>query len=263
MADEIPAYRPGAVAPGVENTAQRIKQLERQLAEIQRRDLSRANIGQGGRLRGVYGNGNEAVLFGVDPDDGANKSQIRYGSGDVAFSVAPGLYTPDEQLTMFDTNGAPLMITDELAGYGISHPSLSYNLYGREELQPGATVGTAVIHAEGWAAMYNPVLHVATRVRIVHSTAGTDNLLAFLEIRDMGQNLLVTSSTQTIPATGSVIFAATFERMCVIPASSIGRRLIARVCAYSAAPANFAVTMYPLMSIGISQAGYDLYPTLH
>jgi hypothetical protein len=52
MADEIPTVRPGAVAPGIQDMAQRVKALEKQVAELARRDLSRANIGQGGRLRG-------------------------------------------------------------------------------------------------------------------------------------------------------------------------------------------------------------------
>lgn len=261
MADEIPTVRPGAVAPDAGNTAQRIKKLEGQLAEQQRRDLSRANIGQGGRLRGLYGNGSEAVLFGVDPDDGANKATIKYSDGTGAFSIAPGLpaYGSKEQIRMNDINGKPIFITDEVAGYGISHPGLGYPVWGREELAPGASSPAAVTVIEGTNSVYNPVWFVAARMRCGHSIAGTSTVNFYLEIRD-GGTVVATSSVQAEVVTGVVFAIRSFARMCVIPAERIGNQLTAFVKAYTTTPADFGITAYPQWSSGTSRAFYDYNP---
>lgn len=261
MADEIPTVRPGAVSPGAQNLAERVKQLEKQLAEMQRRDLSRANIGQGGRLRGLYGNGNESVLFGVDPDDGANKATIKYSDGQGAFSVAPGLadYGGKEQLRMNDLNGKAIFITDEVAGYGISHPGLSYGIWGREELQPGNSAGTAVTMIEGHNAVYNPVWFVVARMRLAHTIAGTSSVSMFLELRD-GATVVTTSGTQVEAVTGVVFAARTFQKMVLIPAGYMSQGLTMNLRVHTPTPADFNVTGYPLQSKGASKAFFDLNP---
>jgi hypothetical protein len=259
---EIPTYIPGAVAPSADDTAQRIKALERTVAELTRKDLSRANIGQGGRLRGLYGNGSESVLFGVDPEDGANKSQIRYSDGVPAFAVSPGLpaYGSREQLRLNDLNGVPIFITDEVAGYGISHPGLTYIMSGREELAPGASSGAAVTVMEGGNQVYNPVWYVVARMRIGHNIAGTSTVNFFLEIKS-GSTVVATSSIQSEPVTGVIFAIRTFIRMCAIPAEYIARGLSATVKAYATTPADFGVMASCLESRGASRSFFDLNPT--
>jgi hypothetical protein len=259
-----PGFLPGAVPPHTNDTGAQLRKLEKQIDTLGRKDLTRANIGQGGRLRGLYGNGNESVLFGVDPDDGANKSQIKYSDGVTAFSVAPGApqYGSKEQMYMRDIAGRPVYATDEVAGYGLSHPTFTYGLWGREELQPGANLGAATIMAEGIAYVYNPAWHVMVRVRLGHTIAGTSSINMVLELSDQTGAVLYTSQVQTEPATGVVFAIRTFERMVLVPQTHIGRRLNARVKAYAGTPSDWNVTMYPFMSTGLSKAGYDLLPAL-
>jgi hypothetical protein len=198
----------------------------------------------------------------ADPDDNANKSQIKYSDGLTAFSVAPGspTYGSKEQLTLRDLSGKPMFVTDEVAGYGISHPGLAYPVWGREELQPGNSAPNAVIVAEGHNAVYNPVWFVSVRLRLAHSIAGTSSVSVFLELRDIGNTVLATSSTVVIPVTGVVFLASTFSKMCVIPESSMANGVTAFVKVHTPTPSDFGVTAYPIQSKGTSRALYDYNP---
>lgn len=252
---------PGSVPPPSDDMAKRLAALERRVDELSRKNIDRSTVGQGGVIRGLYKNGNEAFLFGVDPDDGANKSQIKYSDGQVAFSVAPGaaVYGGKEQLRINDLNGRAIMVTDEVAGYGLSHPGFAYPVWGREELQPGNSAPNAVTVAEGHNQVYNPVWYVTARMRLVHNIVGTSTVNFFLEIRS-GSTVIATSGIQAEAVTGSVIVARSFIRMCAIPANYIASGLSARIQAYTATPSDFGVTVYPLESKGTSRAFYDLSP---
>lgn len=260
-----PGYVPGSVPPNNGNTEQRLRDLEKRIDAITRKDLSRANIGQGGRLRGQYSNGSESILFGVDPEDGRNKAQIKYSDGNNAFSVSPGneAFGSLEHLVMWDQSRNVFLSTDELIGYGLSNPTLALPVWGREELQPGANAGAAVAMAEGRNFVYNPVVHMQIRVRCAHSAAGTTNLSMFLEVVDQSANVLATSSTQTESVTGVVFSVKTFERQVVLPESAMGRLCTIRMRVHSPTPANYGVTAYPMMCIGTSKSWYDIFPALH
>jgi hypothetical protein len=121
---EAEVTAPGSVPQPNDRLEQRIKALEKLVDELQRKDLSNATVGQGGRIRGLYKDGTQAFAYGTDPADGQNRMLMHYTTGDTAIRITPGspLYGSSEQLVIKDLANHRILGTDELAGYGIVEP---------------------------------------------------------------------------------------------------------------------------------------------
>lgn len=115
---------PGSVPPNNDDLAKRLREVERRLDEMSRRNLDNATVGQGGRIRGLYKDGTQAFAYGTDPADGQNRMLMHYTTGDTAIRITPGspLYGAAEQLVIKDLANHRILGTDELAGYGIVEP---------------------------------------------------------------------------------------------------------------------------------------------
>jgi hypothetical protein len=245
---------PGSVPPPMDDTARRIAALERRVDELTRRDLSNAQVGQGGRLRGLYSNGQEAFQFGLDPVDGVNKSLIRYSNGTRAIGVGAGAaaYGSQEQLSIFDLAGNGVLVTDEVAGYGLSHPSLSYllgqNFAGSGGAVPAATE-TAVL--EGYSILYNPAVLFRALVR----TTGT--WTARFVLMD-GAGVIQTSTTATATQTDNQYV----NKMISVPEEAIAQLGWSLRLLVTSSAGLATVNAYPLRSVGVSQAYYLQNPGL-
>lgn len=255
---------PGSVPPPMDDTARRIRNLEARVDELTRRDLSNAQVGQGGRLRGLYSNGAEAFQFGRDPVDGENKATINYSGGTRAFGIGPGAvaYGSQEQLRINDLSGSPVLITDELAGYGLSVPNFPMLLNGWEEtdLTGATTSATAASKATGYSYAYNPALHFYIRLRLRDTTASTFNARVRATLPDSS----IIESTDTVYSVGANVINIRFmEKIILLPPEAMGQQIQADVMVWNSSGANGAVQAVPQLCHGVAKSFYDGAASLH
>jgi hypothetical protein len=203
----VPQYRPGPVAQPDQGLIDRLRALEQVVSELQKRDMNRATVGQGGTFRGYYDNGQLAFTFGEDiDDDGVRKVRMNYAStGGVAFQVGPGNPNVDEpeQFKLVDQAGAKMFATDGYAGYGLAEPGLTYFMGAANPF--ARTSGVEDFVAESWAPFYNPVIYSTIRISNLSGiTGGTVRLIA----KDGAGITQVSSSNGTIIAGTSIITKA-------------------------------------------------------
>jgi hypothetical protein len=213
MTSGIPPVRPGAVQQPDTSTNDRVRRLEELVAELQRKDMNRATVGQGGTFRGYYDNGQLAFTFGEDLDDGVRKVRMNYASnGGVAFQVGPGnpAVGEDEQFKLVDQAGRKVFATDGLAGYGLAEPALSiplYTIYGLSWVS-----GVEQVIARATPFLYNPVVVSSIQARAF--AGGVTAVSGRLRVTD-GNGATVVSSSTAIGANGTV------TRMVLLPESFI------------------------------------------
>lgn len=258
---------PGQVSQPTTALEQEVRELRRMVEELSRKDLSNANIGQGGRLRGLYANGAEALLLGNDPTDGGNKARISYSQGGPVFQVRPTAASGvavNEVMEVLDQSGNEIIETDPYAGYGLLHPFFNYTMCGYEELgMAGSTTqATATEVSKNIGFMYNYARHVISRFRVKNTGAAT-TASAFLEVQDFNGNMIVQSSLQTFSVGASVIVAFDFERMAPLPAQYMSSRVQTLIRAFSPGAAAITIQAMPYMCSGIPKNWYDFYPALH
>lgn len=158
---------PGQVSSPISALEQEVRELRRMVEELSRKDLSNANVGQGGRLRGLYSNGAEAFHFGKDPIDSQNKARIDYSSGGTAIGIGPGAseYGAQETMVIRDLAGNIVFQTDELAGAGLSNPGGAAYPFGCMFAGTGTgsalAAGVEVVVAQGGWSFYHPAIFVA------------------------------------------------------------------------------------------------------
>lgn len=249
-------YAPGTVGQPNDQITARLRQLEQTVAELMRRDLSNANVGQGGRLRALYGNGNEAFQTGKDPADGQNKTRISYSGGGLAISIGPGsaAYGSQETLVVKDLVGNTVFGTDELAGFGLSHPGINYPMGTNFEGTPSASLasGVEVPAASGGFLYYHPVLWVQCLVTTSLSWK------ARLRLYDQVAGAEVATSSTTPVQSGSQYF----ERMLQIPQAYVGRQnMLAEVRLTPQAAGS--VQLWPKQCSGTTLSYYDIRPDIH
>lgn len=264
-----PGVAPGSVPPLMDDTARRIRALEQRVDELSRRDLSNANVGQGGSLRGLYPNGAEAFLFGRDSVDGGNKSRIDYSQGGPAFQVrpttSPGAEVA-EVMEVLDQVGNVILQTDPYAGYGLIHPALEYTMSGYEAVGfVGATTqATALELGMSIGFAYHYCRHVIARLRFTNSTGATQSVSGFVEITDLNGNVINTSSLSSWSIGTGVITINKLEKMVSLPETAMATRVNVRMCFFSPSNSgNVTVQTFPQMCLGIGKNWYDTYPGLH
>jgi len=215
MTSGVPQYRPGPVAQPDQGLIDRIRALEQVVSELQKRDMNRATVGQGGTFRGFYDNGQLAFTFGEDIDDGVRKVRMNYAStGGVAFQVGPGNPAVDEpeQFKLVDQNGAKVFATDGYAGYGLAEPSLSYFMGPVDSF--ARTNGVEDFLAECNAMFYNPA--VLSSIRITGMAGGITGASVRLVAIDAAGITQVSSSSAVIGAGISLV-----KRVILLPSNMI------------------------------------------
>lgn len=207
-----PSYRPGPVNQPDTGVNERIARLEALVDELQRRDMNRATVGQGGTFRGYYDNGQLAFTFGEDIDDGVRKVRINYPStGLQALQIGPGnaAVNEAEQFQLRDQSNKKMFATDGIAGYGLAEPSFQHLLaaiYGLNWVS-----GTPQVAAQANSFFYNPALFSTIQVR--NFAGGVTAMAGKLRVTD-GNGTFVESSTT--PAVGANTL---LQRIVLLPAS--------------------------------------------
>lgn len=270
MADDfsgIPPVAPGVVTPSLSSTEAKFAEQRRRLEAVTRRDLSNAGVGAGGRLRMYYKDGTRGVLMGTDPTDGANKVRLDYDTGVNAMSLQPGaaVYGGRTQMRLRDLAGASFVATDEVAGFGLAHPSLSYPIASFEPIAAGmpTTQATAAVLAQGVNYVYNPTWVVGGRIRVQNGATGF-TLNAFLHVVCADGTVIDSSVTSTAIAT-NVFQIVNFDKMVLMRAADMGRQAVAEIRIYrTGSDATLtAATAYVPRSLGVSQAYYEANPGAH
>lgn len=250
MTSGLPQVRAGAVAQPDQGLIDRIRRLEILVEELNRKDMNRATVGQGGTFRGYYDNGQLAFTFGEDIDDGVRKVRMNWPStGGVAFQVGPGNPNANEaeQFKLLDQAGNNMFATDGVAGYGLAEPSLTYYMGAANPF--GRTSGVEDFVAECNAFFYNPAVWATIRISNLSGiTGGTVRLVA----KDGNGITQVSSSNGTIVAGTSSI-----TKIILLPEAMIN----AQNCKlqWLATPVGSGTLQgYPLMCKGTSKVFYDL-----
>lgn len=241
---------PGSVPQPNDRLEQRIKQLENLVSELQRRDLSNATVGQGGRIRGLYKDGTQAFAYGTDPADGQNRMLMHYTTGDTAIRITPGspLYGSNEQLVIKDLAGHRVLATDDLAGYGLVEPSLA--------LPMSETVGLNFVNgveqecALALGFVYNPVFWCDLLITNYVTMTGVS---ARLKITD-GDTTTYSSAATLPPST-----PGTLSRMIVVPSNYINAQNV-RLSWLLTSTGSGTVRTVPRRCHGISRSLFNLSP---
>lgn len=250
MTSGIPAFRPGPVSQPDTGVTDRIRRLEELVAELQRRDMNRATVGQGGTFRGYYDNGQLAFTFGEDLDDGVRKVRFNYASnGNKAFQIGPGNPAVDEpeQLHIKDQNGVNVFATDGVAGYGLAEPSFTYLMGPVDSF--ARTTGVEDFAAESNAFFYNPA--VWSKIRISSMAGGITGASLRLVAID-GAGITQVSSSSTVIGAG----INTVTKIILLPANMIN----AQNCKlqWKLTPTGSGtLAAWPLMCKGTSKFFYD------
>lgn len=253
-------FAPGQVSAPNDQITARLRALEARVAELSRRDLSNANVGQGGRLRALYANGAEALQVGKDPVDGANKTRISYSSGSSAIAIGPGAaaYGGQETLVLRDLAGSMVLTTDELAGYGISNPVWAY---GCTVPFAGTNSATQTLNAEvsvleAYPTFYHPSIRAQGLI-----TAPNGLVWKYrLRLWDNVAGAEVATSSTSSGLSGSQYF----DKYLLIPKAYCGAQQMTAqlmVTMTTAAGTN-AWQVQPSRILGFSLAYYNLYPSL-
>lgn len=246
-----PSTAPGSVPPPMDDTARRIRALEQRVDELSRRDLSNAQVGQGGRLRGLYGNGNEAFQFGRDPVDGENKAIISYSDGTRAIAIGPGAaaYGAQETMVMRDVDGNVMLSMDEFAGAGLSNPTTDYAFGILFEGSGAATLtgGTQYTVADAGFIMYHPALLISALVKTSASWTARVRL-----VDGLGNELATSSTTPTQGGTQYV------TRAVPVPVDQVGVQNVKLQLRVTPVATTTDFTVYPRFCRGISLGYYNL-----
>jgi hypothetical protein len=206
---------PGSVPRDIDNLTKQVAELNRKVDELSRKNIDRATVGQGGRIRGLYANGNEAFLFGTDTADGISKFKVNYSDGNPALRITPGspLYGGVEQLVMFDRAQHRIMATDDLAGYGIVEPSLAIPMAEIAGLNFVAGVEQECAIARGF--FYNPCFW-------------SDLLITnYVTMTGVSCRLKITDGTSSFFSSATTLSGSTpgtLSRMIIIPSDFINKQ---------------------------------------
>lgn len=227
----------GSVSQPIDRIEQRVRELQRELRALARRDLSSVSVGIGGRMSVKHPNGNEAVIFGGDPDDETGASKFRIN----------------------DNVGLPMMSADAKAGYGLGNPVFPFPFAGYESLNMnGATSqGTATQIGEGTNWLYNPAILVIPRIRIVATSAVTVNVFC----KWSGISTAQFNSTErvyTFAGAATQVNYATFTALLAAP--DMKAQASARFFAYCSVGvgANVSMTLSYSQGFGCSKGYYDI-----
>lgn len=248
---------PGQVSQPVTVIEQEVRELRRMVEELSRKDLSNANVGQGGRLRGLYANGAEAFQFGKDPVDGQNKARIGYSSGITAVGIGPGAsaYGGQETLVIRDLAGGAVFGTDELAGFGLSHPGLAYPIgVSFEGSGVSLTAGTEYILASGGFMFYHPALWVKGLIR----AGNADTWTMRINVTDPS-GAQVATSTITPTQTASQYF----ERLIALPQSAVCAQNYGLNILVKPGVTTSAILCYPQTPMGTTLSYYNARTDAH
>lgn len=254
MTSAIPPVRSGTVAQPDQGLTDRVRELERIVDELQRRDMTNATVGQGGTFRGLFDNGNKAFSFGRNKDDGIRKSTLYWPStGREAFQIGPGNPSTNppeaEQLRIRDQSNNIVFGTDGVAGFGFVEPLLCYACFAIPGLSYVASVEQQC--TEGQAFFYNAAIWSTIRVRAFTGT-----------ITSVTARLRLRHSDPDVPALTSSMSGAT-------NANGVIRRAIALTEPYISSQFTFCdwwltangagtVEVWPIQHRGISRAYYDI-----
>jgi hypothetical protein len=250
----IPAYRPGTLSQPDTDQNARIARLEQMLEELQRKDMNRATVGQGGTFRGYYDNGQLAFTFGEDIDDGVRKVRMNYASnGGVAFQVGPGNPAVDEpeQFKLVDQAGNKVFATDGLAGYGLAEPSFQHLMVQTPGLAWVSGVAQPATVANTF--FYNPVVYSQVLVR--NFAGGVTAMAGKLRVTDGSGNFVESSSSAAVGGN------ATISRVVLLPASYINAQNC-RVEWMMTPTGSGTADVWPRTCRGTGKAFYDFNPTL-
>lgn len=253
MTSAIPPVKPGTVAQPDQGLIDRVRELERIVDELQRRDMRNATVGQGGTFRGLYDNGNAAFSFGRNKVDGVRKSTLYYPStGKEAFQVGPGnpnVNPPElEQLRIRDQSNNVVFGTDGVAGFGFVEPLLCYSSFAVPGLNYVAGVEQQC--TEGQAFFYNAAIMSQIRVRAFTGT-----------ITSVSVRLRLRHTDPDVPSIAS--------SSATLTANSSARRVIALTEPYISTQYTYCdwwltangagtVEVWPIQHRGVSRAFYDI-----
>jgi hypothetical protein len=252
MTSAIPPVRPGTLSQPDTGVNDRIADLERVVAELQRKDMNRATIGQGGTFRGFYDNGQLAFTFGKDVDDGVRKAKHYWPStGTEAFQIGPG--NPNageaEQMRFKDQSGKILFGTDGVAGYGFVEPLLDYTMYPIAGLNYVAGVPQVACQAQSF--FYNAALWSQILVR--NFTGTITSITLQLQLRHSNTDIpAVQSSTAT-----SVVANSTIRKIIAVPQAYISSQFTYAEWLLTANGTG-TVDVFPRMNRGVSRAFYNI-----
>jgi hypothetical protein len=247
---------PGQVSSPVTALEQEVRDLRRMVEELSRKDLSNANVGQGGRLRGMYANGQEAFQFGKDPVDGNNKARIGYSDGTPAIGIGPGgaFYGGQETLVVRDLAGSPILGTDELAGFGLSHPGLAYPIASVFEATyaNGATISGEFAVAVGGFMFYHPVLWFKGLIR------ASVNWTLRCVVTDPSGAIVASSSSTPTQANNQY-----YERMVQLPQSAVCAQNYSASVLITPAAATTTISCWPQPTMGTTLGYYNVRTDTH
>lgn len=238
----FPAVQPGVTSPPMDSSEKRVKRLQKQQDALANRDLSNSIVGQGSTFRATVVDGGSNV--------------IRIGKGAAA-------YGSRQTMVMRDISNKVSYALDELAGYGLSHPSLTYQLTGVESQGPAlpTTVGAGALIATGSAYCYNPAWHIQARLRFANGAAAATAIVTATWRRIDGT--VIGTASQTFSIGSNVFTVPTFERMMLLAAVDMGARISVELKVHVNTGPDLSVQAFPFLSTGISMALYDLLPSLH
>lgn len=256
MTSPVPPTAPGVVAAPNDMITARLQALEARVSELSRRDLSNAQVGQGGRLRAMYSNGVEALQVGKDPVDGVNKTRISYSSGITAFAIGPGAatYGSQETAVIKDLAGNVVFAMDELAGYGISHPALAYAVGVTFQGTTAATLtaGTEYAVVRGATMYYHP----AMRVQGLVNTSDTNWSYRVRVLNADGTEAV--SSSWTTGLNGPQYY----DKILLLPQTAVGQQNTSIEVRLKLG-ATGSVDTFPMPPVGVTKSLYDLLPSIH
>jgi hypothetical protein len=250
----IPPVRPGTVAQPDQGLIDRVRELERVVDELQRKDMRNATVGQGGTFRGLYDNGNAAFSFGRNKDDGIRKSTLYWPStGKEAFQIGPGnqnINPPElEQMRFRDQANNILFGTDGVAGYGFVEPLLAYPQYAIPGLNYVAGVAQQATECQNF--FYNAAIWSTIRVRAFTGTITSVSVQLRLRHSNADIAPVVSSITSGVAANSAV------RKAVAVPEEYISAQFT--FCDWwITANGNGTVEVWPIMSRGISRTFYDI-----
>lgn len=234
----IPPVLPGTVKQPTDRLEQRVAALEKQLAEYQRKDLKNAVVGQGGIFRATLEAG------GIDV--------LRIGPGQALFGSK-------QVMRLNDMQGHPTYQHDELAGYGLSAPGMSFPMI-RTATGSGlfaATSGAETTAAQAATFFYNPCQNVAGTLYALTTMNGTT-----FSVSNYSYRISVTDGTTTLFSSSTTVNGAVvLNKMILLPADFINKQSV-RVNLLVTPTAN-DFFIFDGASYGGSKSLYDNNPTTH
>lgn len=250
----VDTTRPGSVGPRERDNNDRIAKLEARIAELERKDMTNATVGQGGTFRGIYDNGNTAFTFGKDRADGIRKAKFYWPStGAEAFQIGPGnqnLNPPEaEQMRFRDQSNNILFGTDGVAGYGFVEPLLDYAMYPIAGLN--YVSGVAQVACQSQSFFYNAAIWSQLLVR--NFTGTITSLTLQLQLRHSDGSIATVQSSPALTVTAN----STITKMIAVPEPYISAQFTYLEWLLTA-NGNGTVDVFPRMNRGVSRAYYNI-----